>query len=153
MINEALSLFERLTIVVAKSGTKSGFFTQKERVGIIHNALIDLGVHDLSGHVIDVIATTDELTVDTAKAVGATFIVRGIRSATDLDYENIFTQTSKRINPEIKIIHLLPPPELSSYSSSVVRGLIGFKGWEAAMAPYIAKSTLWAIQEKLNPKL
>jgi pantetheine-phosphate adenylyltransferase len=65
------------------------------------------------------------LTVDFARQVGASFIVRGIRSVKDFEYEESIADINRRL-AGVETILLFTEPELSSVSSSVVRELMGY---------------------------
>jgi pantetheine-phosphate adenylyltransferase len=67
----------------------------------------------------------DTLTVDFAQSVGAEFMVRGIRSVKDFEYEESIADINRQL-AGIETILLFTEPELSSVSSSVVRELIGY---------------------------
>lgn len=65
------------------------------------------------------------LTVDFAQEQGAQFIVRGIRSVKDFEYEEGIADINKKLNG-IETVFLFSEPELASVSSSVVRELLHY---------------------------
>ena len=65
------------------------------------------------------------LTVDCAKSVGADFLVRGVRSVSDFEFERNIADVNKRLSG-IETILLFTEPELSCVSSSVVRELMSY---------------------------
>lgn len=65
------------------------------------------------------------LTVDYAQTVGADFLVRGVRSASDFEFERNIADVNKRLSG-IETVLLFTEPELSCVSSSVVRELMGY---------------------------
>ncbi len=69
-----------------------------------------------------VIAYTGELTVDLARRLGARWLLRGVRSAKDFEYERDMADINRRI-AGIETVLLYALPELSAVSSSVVREL------------------------------
>ena len=76
---------------------------------------------------IEVILVENELVVDVAKRYGVTHLVRGLRNATDLEYESSFDFYNRQLAPDLETIYLIAKPELKFVSSSQVRELIYFK--------------------------
>jgi pantetheine-phosphate adenylyltransferase len=68
------------------------------------------------------VMTYDTLTVDAANSVGAKFLLRGVRSVRDFEYERDLADVNRRISG-IETVLLYALPELSAISSSVVREL------------------------------
>ena len=75
-------------------------------------------VHVLSSH--------DELVVDVARSIGAEVLVRGLRNATDLQYEASFDFYNHQLAGEIETVYLHSRPEHVYISSSAVRELLKF---------------------------
>ena len=71
------------------------------------------------------IAAYDGLTVDFAKEHGAQFIVRGIRTVRDFEYEETIADINRKL-AGIETLLLFTEPELTSISSTVVRELLQF---------------------------
>ena len=67
----------------------------------------------------------DDLTIDFAQRMGARFIVRGIRTVKDFEYEETIADINRQLSG-IETILLFTEPELTSVSSSVVRELLSF---------------------------
>jgi pantetheine-phosphate adenylyltransferase len=67
----------------------------------------------------------DCLTVDFAQQVGATFIVRGIRTVKDFEYEETIADINRKL-AGIETILLFTEPELSCISSTIVRELLSY---------------------------
>ncbi len=68
------------------------------------------------------------LTVDFCKEVNASYIIRGIRTSADFDFEKNISQMNKKLNPNIETILFLANPEYSMISSSIIRDIIINKG-------------------------
>ena len=69
------------------------------------------------------VVSYDGLTADFCKKVGARFIIRGLRSGSDFEYENMICHANKRLHPELETVFLLTESELVGVSSSVVRDI------------------------------
>ena len=70
------------------------------------------------------IQTYEGLTVDFARKIGANYMVRGVRTAADFEYERAISQINKMMTPEIETIILLSKPEYSAISSTIVRDIL-----------------------------
>ena len=127
IVERALPLFDKLVIAVAVSQLKH---TQKE----ISERLNNIQALYADNENIKVVAYSD-LTVDMAKREGANFIVRGVRSVKDFEYEREQAEINRRLSG-IETVLLFSDPSLSSISSTLVREL-QFFGKDAS--EFIAK--------------
>ena len=113
IIRRALTLCDRLVLGVANNSSKAPLFTLEERVELLRRETGGLGtveVREFSG-----------LAVDFARTVGARFIVRGLRSGTDLDYESPMAAMNATMAPEIETIFLAAAPAFAHIASSLVK--------------------------------
>ena len=72
------------------------------------------------------LASHDQLVVDVARRLGAKTLVRGLRNATDLQYESSFDYYNHQLAPEIETIYLYSRSEHLYISSSAMRELLKF---------------------------
>lgn len=102
VIEQAISCFDEIIIAIsAHNITKNPpLFSCDERLQLIKSAL-----KHLSG--IEVI-TFSGLTVEAAQQHGAIAILRGVRNATDFDYETIFSQTNRAMLPQVTTFFCYP---------------------------------------------
>lgn len=117
IVRRALPLFDKIVIGVGLNEHKQYMQTADERV----QAIADLYADEPK---IDVKAYSD-LTVDLAHREGAAFIIKGVRSVKDFEYEREQADINKRIG-NVETILLYAEPELASVSSSLVRELKHF---------------------------
>jgi len=68
------------------------------------------------------------LTVDFCHKVGAGFILRGLRTAADFEYERAVAQMNRVMSSEIESVFMLTLPEHTHINSTIVREIISF-GW------------------------
>ena len=68
--------------------------------------------------------------VEFARRLGATHLLRGIRNTVDFEYEKSMDRMNARMEPGLRTVYLMPPPELEEISSSMVRGFVGVQGWQ-----------------------
>jgi len=121
IIERGAKLFDKLYIVLSHNVNKNSFFTLEERVELTKQAV---------AHVenIEVIVSENKLTVDFAEELGATAILRGLRGATDFDYEFMMTLTNQKLSASIETVFLTADTEHMYLSSSMVKEVAKFGG-------------------------
>lgn len=115
IVARGLELFDRIVIAVGINPSKPG--NHSDATAAISK--IYAGNPRVS------VRTYEGLTVDFARAVGARFILRGVRSVKDFEYERDMAQINSQLSG-IESVLLLSRPELSAISSSIVRELERF---------------------------
>ena len=80
--------------------------------------------------------------IDYARSVGATHILRGVRSAADYEYERTMRNINGDLCPAICTVFLVPPREIAEVSSSMVKGLVGPKGWKTVVRRHVPEPVL-----------
>ena len=113
IIRRALRLCDKLVLGVANNSGKSPLFAIEERLALLRQETEGQGAVE--------VRTFEGLAVDFAKAVGARFIVRGLRSGTDLDYESPMAAMNATMAPEIETIFLAAAPAYAHIASSLVK--------------------------------
>ena len=117
IVKRGLPMFDEIVIGVGVNESKRSLFTYGERVEAIQKIYKDEPK-------VRVVSYSD-LTVDLAKRVGAQFILRGLRSVKDFEYERDIANMNHRLSG-VETVLLFTEPEYSSISSSVVRELMAF---------------------------
>ena len=125
-----------LHVVMGVNSSKKYRFSAAERAEQIQNVLLDNLMNRMYNR-ISIKIITDDLLISTAKGLNATHIFRGIRNTKDFDYECEIQSVNRDIDSSIETVYLVPPPELVKVSSSTVKGLVGFKGWEDLVGKYL----------------
>lgn len=116
IVRRAASLFDELYVLLAVNASKKYYFDEATRAEMVRKA-----VADIPNVKVDVY---DGLTVDFMKRVGAKFLVRGIRGASDVEYEQTVAWNNKILYPECETVFLSSAPEHLMVSSTVVRELL-----------------------------
>lgn len=116
IITRALPFFDKLYIGVGVNIDKKYMFTLEQRVKWIQQVFKEYKNIEVVGY--------KGLTVDLCRNVGAKFIIRGLRTSADFEFERIIGQVNKQLYPEIETIYLLSANEYSSLNSSIVRDLL-----------------------------
>lgn len=123
VLNSAIHLFDKVIVAVGYNSTKNGFYSPETRVQIIKKATEGLKGVEVSSY--------SGMTVDFVKSVGASCIIRGLRTTTDFELESVIAQANKKMCPEIQSIFIPSSHEYSFISSTVVRDVI-FNGGDAS---------------------
>ena len=116
VIRRALPLFDHMIVAIGENGEKKSFFQLNRR-------LMWLQIIFANEPKIE-IGTFTGLTVDFCQKKHATFILRGLRTAADFEFERSIGQMNKLMVPGIETVFFLCEPEYASLSSSIVRDII-----------------------------
>ena len=119
LIERASELFDQLYVGIFYNPHKNGFLPIESRLETVEKAVAHL-------ENVQVIASHDELVVDVARSIGAEVLVRGLRNATDLQYEASFDFYNHQLAGEMETVYLHSRPEHIYISSSAVRELLKF---------------------------
>ena len=120
IIRRSVSIFNELTVVVAKSPKKNFLFTPAERKSMIEELFKETPGVKVEIH--------EGLLIDYAKQSSAQVIVRGLRAVTDFEYEFQLAGMNRRLAPEIETIFLTPAEHLTYISSSLIREIAALGG-------------------------
>ncbi|QQS16340.1 MAG: pantetheine-phosphate adenylyltransferase [Neisseriales bacterium] len=138
MIQASAELFDEVIVAVGDNPEKQSTFSQQERVMMLKTAIFGMDK-------VRVETFLHTFLVDYAKAISANYILRGVRSAADYEYERIMRYINADLYPTITTVFLIPPREYAEISSTMVKNLIGPKGWEAIVRQYLPKTVYQAI--------
>jgi len=130
MIEAGVRLFGRLTVAIGVNPSKRPTFTLEQRLEMLRAS-----TKHLKG--VQIASFGNQYLIDYAKETGATHILRGVRSPGDYDYERVMRNINGDLDPNITTVFLMPPRDIAEVSSSMVRGLIGPKGWKAVVRKYV----------------
>jgi len=120
VIKRASNIFDELEVVIMTNPNKLFTFSVEERITMIKSIITKFPNVTVSAQT--------GLTVDYAKRVNATVLVRGIRAVMDYEYELQQATANMILNPKIETIFLLTHPQWSFLSSSVVKQIALNKG-------------------------
>ncbi len=127
LILRACPLFDKIIISIGMNTSKNKLFPLEQRIEWINNVFKDeskIEVREFHG-----------LTVEFCKKVGAKYIIRGLRNASDFDYEKTIAQLNHELNKEIETVFLISRPKYSHISSTIVREIIRVKGDASSLVP------------------
>ena len=129
IIIRALRLFDEIIIAVGANALKKSFYslaTRKEMITKVFQNEPRVRVDHYEG-----------LTVDFCKKNGAGYIIRGLRTAADLEFERAIAQVNKVMAADVETVFLLTVPEHSHINSSIVRDIIRNGGDASVFVPAV----------------
>lgn len=120
ILNRALPLFDEVVVGIGLNSTKQTFLSPEVREEMLKSIFKDnpkIKVVTYSG-----------LTVEYCKSIGAQYMIRGIRTVSDFEYEKSISQMNHAMRPEIESIFVLSKPGYSAISSTIVRDILRHGG-------------------------
>jgi len=127
IVSRSLALFDEIIIAIGANAIKEGFFTLENRKRMISDVF--------AGNDKIKVDHYEGLTVDYCRKTGARFLLRGVRTAADFEYERAIAQMNKTMYPEIETVMLLTAPEYTSINSTIVRDIIRNSGDASRFLP------------------
>jgi len=143
IIRRGAKLFDRLIVAVAENPDKQTLFTLAERISLLTEASRPGGAGDIPQVQVE---SYTGLTVDFVRRMGASAILRGIRTVADLDYEWRLALTNRAISG-IETVFVLADERLAYISATLVKEIAGLKG---NISPMVPPNVLQAIAKKLG---
>ncbi|MBT4797444.1 pantetheine-phosphate adenylyltransferase [Akkermansiaceae bacterium] len=141
MISQGLALFDRLVVAIGQNPSKNYVFSTEERIDLLRSSIP-------SCERLTITHFDNRYLVDYAKEVGAEFILRGIRSPGDYEYERVMRHINSDMAPDINTVFLMPPREMAELSSSMVMGMVGPEGWGKTVRRYLPSPVFDALVTK-----
>ena len=130
IIEQAAYMFDTVVVAIGENVEKKYTFSREVRLDLLKQV-----THEFSN--IEITQFNNEFLISYAQRINAQFIIRGIRNATDYEYEKSMRYINSDICPEINTIFLIPPRNVAEVSSSLVKGLVGSTGWEEIVKKYV----------------
>ena len=130
MIEQGLEMFDHLIVAIGNNPSKRYSFTVAERLELLRrstNACDGLRITHFDNRYL----------VDYARKMEAKYVLRGIRSPHDYEYERVMRHINADMAPEITTVFLMPPRDIAEVSSNMIKSLIGPKGWEDTVRRYV----------------
>ena len=117
IVDRTLQFAEEVVIAIGVNAGKKSMFSLKERMAQILKVYADEPRVK--------VASYEGLTTDFAESIGATAMVRGVRTAQDFEFERMLADVNRKLTG-IETILLITEPQYSAISSSVVRELLSY---------------------------
>lgn len=139
VIEQASKLFDEVIICVGENPKKEYTARNSERLDLVAAAL---------GNKYSIMPMNNKYSFQIAKAWDCKYFVRGVRNNTDYEYESSMQIANSRLYPEMQTIFIPAPQHLVHVSSSFVKGLIGYDGWQDLIYQYVPQ----VVAEHLDKK-
>lgn len=126
LVKRTLDLFDEIIVAVGMNSTKNYMFSVEKRAGWIKHVFKDeprVRVTSFTG-----------LTVDFCKKNNASFIIRGVRTSTDFEFEKAIAQMNRSMS-EIETVFIMPLPEHSAINSTIIRDIVRNNGDASSFVP------------------
>ncbi|RLD39161.1 MAG: pantetheine-phosphate adenylyltransferase [Bacteroidetes bacterium] len=120
IIKRAIPLFDKIIIAIGVNALKSNYFDLEKRIKMIEAVFADSDKIEVQSYT--------GLTIDFCKKVNAKFLLRGLRTSADFEFERSIGQINKQMNSEIETVFLLTQPEHTALNSSIVRDILRNNG-------------------------
>lgn len=130
MIRQAQALFDELIVAIGINPEKRATYSIKERTDMLHAITADFQHVTIS-------TFENQFLVNYAQSIGAQYIIRGIRTGADYEYERSMRYINHDLQSDITTVFLMPPREYAEVSSTMVKGMIGPENWQQVIQRYI----------------
>lgn len=120
ILERSIPLFDKITIGIGLNSTKAPFLSLELREKMLKAVFANEPKIE--------IRTYEGLTVEFCKKIGANYMIRGIRTVSDFEYEKAIAQMNHALEPQIESIFIVSKPGYSSISSTIVRDIMRYKG-------------------------
>lgn len=127
LVRQALPLFDKVIVAIAVNSQKRYLFSLDQRLEWLHSVFDDERRVE--------VATFQGLTAHYCKRIGAKYLVRGLRNASDFDYEKTISQLNTIVGEGLETIFFISPPGYSHISSTIVREIIKGNGDASPFLP------------------
>lgn len=141
LIRRAACLFDQVTVGIAESRSKQPFFSLSERVEIAQELLVGYRNVEVCGF--------DGLLMDFLHMKGAKVILRGLRAASDFEYEFQMAGMNRNLFPDVETIFLTPGEQYMFISATMVREIAVFGG---DVSKFVQPSVSARLVKKISEK-
>jgi pantetheine-phosphate adenylyltransferase len=127
IVKRSLSLFDNIVIGIGVNSSKTTLYAiekRKEWLSKVFEGQEKVRVEQYEG-----------LTVDFCNEIGAKFILRGLRTSADFEFERSIAQMNRSMHGDIETVFILSSPGLSAVNSTIVREIIKNGGEASKFVP------------------
>ncbi|MCX6229497.1 MAG: pantetheine-phosphate adenylyltransferase [Bacteroidia bacterium] len=117
IIRRALPMFDQIIVMIGYNSNKQPYYPLEKREEWINRVF------------------KNDPNITVAKFEGFQYILRGLRTSADFEYERAIAQINKDMRPEIETVFLLTTPETTAISSTIVRDILLHKGDASQFLP------------------
>lgn len=128
IVQRGLGLFDEVIIALGTNSAKQRYLPAEQMQSLIAGLFADeprVSVRLYQG-----------LTAEFARATGARYLLRGLRTSPDFEYEKPIAYGNQHVFPELETVFLLTSPTLGAISSTIIRDLHRFGADVSAFVPF-----------------
>lgn len=126
LVKRTLGLFDEIIVAVGMNATKKYMFSVEKRTEWIKNVF--------KGERRVRVTSFTGLTVEFCKMNNASYLIRGVRTSTDFEFEKAIAQMNRTIS-DVETIFIMPQPEHSAINSTIIRDIIRNNGDATPFVP------------------
>ena len=120
IVERAALIFEKVYVAIGRNTSKTTMLPFDSRLEIVSKVFAGMsGVE---------VVSYEELTVNLCEHLGARYVVRGLRSGTDFDYERNIALMNEKLNHSIETVFFISNPDYAGISSTIVKEIHKFGG-------------------------
>jgi pantetheine-phosphate adenylyltransferase len=138
IVRRATNLFDEVIVAVAGSTSKQTLFSLEERVALAQSVFDDGNIR---------VVGFDGLLMQFVQAQGAQMVIRGLRAASDFEYEFQLAGMNRKLYPRLETLFMTPAEEFMFISSSLVREVARLGG---DVNQFVSPGVETAIKQKLK---
>ena len=116
LVRRAVPLFDKIVVAVGINSQKKYLYTLEQRLAFLKEVFADEPKIE--------IGSFEGLTAHYCQSIGARYLLRGLRNASDFDYEKTISQLNGIVGEGLETIFLISAPAYSHISSTIVREII-----------------------------
>ena len=139
LVRRAVRLFDHVIVAVAESRNKGAFFSMEERVQMAREVLADVPRVRVEGF--------SSLLIDFVAEQGAIAVLRGLRAASDFEYEFQLAGMNRNLKPDIETLFLTPSDQYMFISASMIREIAQLGG---DVSPFVHPLVAKRLSEKIS---
>ena len=145
LARRAARMFDQVIVAVAESQKKVPFFRADERVEMAREVLADVPNIE--------VLSFDTLLHDFLSRIGTTYVLRGLRAASDFEYEFQMAGMNRSLNRAIETLFLTPDEKYLFISATMIREIAWFGGDIDQFVDPIVAARIKVRARELNPRL
>ncbi len=116
LVRRAVPVFDKIIVAIGVNSQKKYLFSLEQRLAHLEEVFKDEPKVE--------VAQYEGLTAYYCKEVGAKYLLRGLRNASDFDYEKTISQLNAMVGDGLETFFLISEPQYSHFSSTIVREII-----------------------------
>jgi pantetheine-phosphate adenylyltransferase len=127
IVQRATLLFDKVYVAIGRNTSKTTMMPFESRLEIVSKVFQNFSNVEVVSY--------EELTVNLCERLGARYVVRGLRSGTDFDYERNIALLNEKLNPDIETMFFISNPNYAGISSTIVKEVYKFGGDISKLVP------------------